>query len=91
MSLQQLSAVRRWHALHRRLHSVEQHMWDFVLTCWVLGWVGVPPAVVLAPWLGLAGCAVLACAPELYLVLRTWLHRNQVLRCDWLASAAPPR
>ncbi len=88
MTLQQLSNVKRWHQTHRRDHEVEYQIWDIVLTCWVLGWVGILPASALAPKVGLAVCALLAFAPELYLWLRRRLHRRHVLRCDWLASAA---
>ena len=88
MTLQQLAAVKRWHQSHLRGHAVEYQVWDAVLTCWVLGWVGVPAAVVLAPKAGLAACALLSCVPEFYLWLRRRLHRRGVLRCDWLASAA---
>ncbi len=88
MTLQQLSNVKHWLQDHRRQHAVEYQIWDLVLTCWVLGWVGIPAAVVLAPRIGLAVCALLACVPELYCWLRRRLHRRGVLRCDWLACAA---
>lgn len=89
MTLQQLTTVKRWHSLHGRTHRVEQGVWDVVLTCWLLGWVGIPVATLLSPYAGLAACALLACSPELYLGLRKRLHRRGVLRCDWLPSAAP--
>jgi hypothetical protein len=88
MTLQQMANVKRWHQAHRREHEIEYQVWDIVLTCWVLGWVGVPPAVVLAPRVGLAACALLSCMPEAYCWLRRWLHRRGRLRCDWLACAA---
>ena len=91
MTLQQLSAVKRWHQTHRHEAALEYQLWDAILTCWVLGWVGLPAAVVLAPRGGLVACALLFCAPELYVALRTWLHRRRRLRCDWLASAGRAR
>ena len=91
MTVQQLSSVKRWHQSHRRDRSVEYQVWDMVLTCWVLGLVGLPAAVVLAPMGGVAACAALFCAPEAYVALRRGLHRRGWLRCDWLASAAPRR
>jgi hypothetical protein len=91
MTLQQLATVKRWHQIHRRDASLEYQLWDAILTCWVLGWVGVPAAVVLAPEGGLLTCALLLCVPELYVRLRARLHRRRVLRCDWLASVGRAR
>lgn len=87
MTLQQLATIKRWHLTHPRRGSVEMQVWDAMLTCWVLGWMGVPPAVVLAPAYGVALCAVLFFAPSIYVWLRVRLHRRGVLRCDWLSSA----
>jgi hypothetical protein len=91
MTLQQLSSVKRWHQAQRRGPSLEYQVWDAILTCWVLGWVGLPAAMVLAPAGGLLTCALLFCAPEIYVALRALLHRRGLLRCDWLASARRPR
>ena len=90
MTLQQLSAVRRWHITHHRQGSLEDQAWDAVLTCWVLGWIGVPPALVLAPAAGGLLCVVLFFAPSAYVALRRWLHQRGRLRCDWLDSARRP-
>jgi hypothetical protein len=65
MTLQQLSNVKRWHQSHQRGHAVEYQVWDAILTCWLLGWVGMPAAVVLAPRAGLTACALLSCVPEI--------------------------
>ena len=90
MTLQQMATVKRWHLTHRHDRWVEYQLWDAVLTCWVLGWFGLPAAVFLAPALGVAVCAALSFAPEAYLQLRRRLHRRGVLRCDWLGCAALP-
>lgn len=87
MTLQQLAMVKRWHQSHHREQGLEYQVWDAMLTCWVLGWMGVMPAVVLAPELGIATCVALYYAPSLYVHGRAWLHRRGVLRCDWLDSA----
>lgn len=90
MTLQQLSTVKHWHITHKRDHSVEYQVWDAMLTCWVLGWVGVPAALVLAPRIGVAACVLLHFAPEAYVRLRRTLHRRGLLRCDWLGSVGRP-
>lgn len=87
MTLQQLATIKRWHLTHPRPGSLEQQVWDAILTCWILGWMGVPPALVLAPELGVAACIGLFLAPTLYVRLRARLHRRGILRCDWLASS----
>ena len=88
MTLQQLSDLKRWHVAHRRDHPVEFQVWDAMLTCWVIGCVGAPAALVIAQPLALAGCAVLFFAPSIYVAMRRQLHRAHRLRCDWL-SAVP--
>lgn len=90
MTLQQLTTVKRWHQTHPRERSLEQQLWDVMLTCWLMGWMGVPAAVLLAPGLGVAVCVGLFFVPSLYVRLRARLHRRGVLRCDWLASAQRP-
>ncbi|MBI3368619.1 MAG: hypothetical protein HY021_09325 [Burkholderiales bacterium] len=90
MTLQQLSTVKHWHITHNRERSLEYQVWDAMLTCWVLGWVGVPAALVLAPRAGLVACALLHFAPAVYVWLRRLLHRRAALRCDWLGSLGRP-
>ena len=94
MRLQQLTALKQWHNAHRAQTPIEYHAWDAVLTLWVLGWMGLPAALLVGmPW-ALAGSAALYCAPELYLAARRFMNRRGALRCDWLAACAdgaPPR
>lgn len=90
MTLQQLTTVKRWHLTHHRERSLEYRLWDTMLMCWVLGWMGMPAAVLLAPVAGVVGCLLLYSAPALYVGLRRRLHRRGVLRCDWLDSALRP-
>jgi Na+-driven multidrug efflux pump len=86
MNLEQMATVKRWHLTHHRQASVEGRVWDLVLTAWVMGLVGVPPALVLASALGGVACALLLMAPKGYVGLRRRLHRSGRLRCDWLGS-----
>ena len=90
MTLQQLATVKRWHLTHHRERSLEYLLWDAMLMCWVLGWMGMPAAVLLAPVAGVLSCLLLYSAPALYVRARARLHRRGVLRCDWLASAVRP-
>lgn len=86
MTLNQLSMIKRWHQTHHRDHGLEYQVWDGMLTCWILGWMGLPAAVLLAPEAGLPACLLLYLAPTLYVALRSRLHREGWLRCDWLVA-----
>jgi hypothetical protein len=90
MTVEQLAVLKRWHVAHRRNHPVEFHVWDLMLTCWVLGWMGLPAALIVAPPAGLL-CVLLFSAPTLYVGLRRSLHRRHRLRCDWLGAAPTPQ
>jgi len=86
MTFQQLQAVKRWHLEHKDQHPLEYHVWDLVLTAWVLGWAGMP-ATLLLWWPGVSAlCVLLYFTPRLYVGLRRWLHLRGRLRCDWLES-----
>jgi len=88
MTLNQLSFLKRWHVEHRAGHPVEYHVWDMMLTAWVMGWVGLPAALILWVPQGLVACLVLFAAPALYVRLRERLHRQHRVRCDWLDPLA---
>lgn len=88
MTLNQLSMIKRWHQTHHRDHGLEYHLWDVMLTCWILGWMGLPAAALLAPQAGLPTCLLLYLAPTLYVAVRKRLHRAGILRCDWLPAIA---
>jgi hypothetical protein len=90
MTLDQMSTLKRWHMTHRSQGPLENHLWD-ALTCWVLGWMGVPASLVLWPLAGVGLCLALTCAPSLYVAARVRLHRLGRLRCDWLGAVAPSR
>jgi hypothetical protein len=88
VTLHQLSVLKQWHVAHRQQHPIEFHTWDAMLTLWVMGWMGVPAAVILQQPLWLAACALMFFAPTLYVRTRQRLHRNRRLRCDWLDAAS---
>ena len=87
MTLEQLSTIKRWHLSHPRAGGVELQVWDLVLTCWLLGWMGLPAAIILGMPLGLLACVALFYAPRAYVAWRRRLHVSHRLRCDWLDSA----
>ncbi len=87
MTLHQMSSIKRWQVAHREASPLEYHAWDAVLTLWILGWVGMPPALMLHwSWL-VALCVPLFFAPPAYVRLRRRLHQRGRLRCDWLTEA----
>jgi hypothetical protein len=84
MTLDQLQRIKNWHVEHQREHPVEYHLWDAMLTLWLVGWVGWLPAFTfealwVAPLLALA-----MSAPTLYVAWRLRAHKARRLRCDWL-------
>jgi uncharacterized membrane protein len=88
LTLDELQRIRLWRVAHRADHPLEYHLWDVVLTLWVMGWMGIAPALVLGltEWLPL--CALALFSPSLYI---GWRRRAQVqhrLRCDWLGPEA---
>ena len=86
MKLRQLSSVKRWQVAHRDRSPLEYHTWDAVLTLWLMGWMGVPPALLLHWTWALAACAAMFFAPPAYVWLRARLHALGRLRCDWLGA-----
>jgi hypothetical protein len=85
MTLQQLHDLRCWHMHHRRDHPIENQAYEAVLTIWVMGWIGLPAALLLNQALVLAS-ALAVLTPLAYVSLRLYLHRHHRLRCDWLCA-----
>ena len=52
MTLDQMASLKRWHVNHRHTGWLELQVWDLMLTLWVLGWAGLPLALLLAPGAG---------------------------------------
>jgi hypothetical protein len=84
MTLQQLSVVKQWHVRHHR--TVELHLWDAVLTLWLLGWLGLGAQLVLSHFYPALASAVLLTVPGGYVWLRRRLHASGRVRCDWLVA-----
>lgn len=82
MSINELARIKRWHVDHKAQRPLEYHLWDAMLTLWVMGWVGILPALLFNPWI-LVACALGASAPSLYVHYRLLAHQRHTLRCDW--------
>jgi len=86
MNVRQMSSLKRWQVAHRDRSPVEYHAWDAVLTLWLMGWVGVPPALLLHRTWAVMLCLPLFFAPRAYVSVRARLHARGRLRCDWLPA-----
>jgi hypothetical protein len=86
MTLNELQRIKKWHVAHRSEHPVEYHLWDAMLTLWVMGWVGWLPAYAFEQFWTMPLCVVATAAPSLYVAWRMKAHRAQKLRCDWLRN-----
>jgi hypothetical protein len=90
MTLDELQRIKKWQVAHRMDHPVEYHMWDAILTLWVMGWVGWLPAYAFGALWTMPLCALGMAAPSLYVAWRLKAHREHRLRCDWQLVAARP-
>ena len=86
MKLAQFENLKTWHQRHWREQPVEKHVWDMVLTFWLVGWVGFPSAFLLHAGWAEAACFALFFLPGAYVRLRQGLHRAGILRCDWTVA-----
>ena len=84
MTLNELQRIKQWHVHHRGDHPVEYHLWDGMLTLWVMGWVGWLPAFAFDALWAMPLCMVAMFAPTLYVTWRVRAHQARRLRCDWL-------
>jgi hypothetical protein len=82
MSINELARIKRWQVAHKAQHPLEYHTWDAMLTLWLMGWVGILPALIFSEWILLA-CALGIGAPGLYVHYRVQAHQRHTLRCDW--------
>jgi hypothetical protein len=57
MKLAELQRIKQWHVAHRAEHPLEYHLWDAVLTLWVMGWVGWLPAYAFEQFWSMPLCA----------------------------------
>jgi hypothetical protein len=86
MSLDELQRIKQWHVDHRSDHPVEYHLWDAMLTLWLMGWVGWLPAFAFEAMWAAPLCMTAMFAPTLYVAWRGKAHRARRLRCDWIAA-----
>jgi hypothetical protein len=86
MTLNELQRIKKWHVAHRAEHPVEYHLWDAILTLWVMGWVGWVPAYAFEQWWTFPLCALSMAGPSMYVAWRMKAHRENKLRCDWIRS-----
>ena len=84
MTLDELQRIKQWHVVHRGDHPVEYHLWDAVLTVWLIGWVGWVPAFAFGLVWATPLCMLAMFAPTLYVAWRMKAHQTRRLRCDWL-------
>lgn len=84
LSLNTLQSVKKWHVEHRADHPLELHLFDAVLTVWVMSWFAWLPLFILEfEWLipiSLLGLML----PNLYIGWRIKAHIQHRLRCDWI-------
>lgn len=86
LSLDELQRIKRWHTEHRSEHPVEYHLLDAVLTLWLMGWVGLLPALVSGHVVLMSVCLLGMSLPGLYVRWRGRAHARQSVRCDWLQA-----
>ncbi|MBL8387917.1 MAG: hypothetical protein JNK17_06875 [Hydrogenophaga sp.] len=84
MTLNELQRIKRWHVDHREDHPLEYHLWDGMLTLWIMGWLGWLPAVAMDAMWALPLCALGMLVPRIYVGWRERAHAARRLRCDWL-------
>jgi hypothetical protein len=86
LSLDHFRRVKNWHAAPPTRRPLESHLWDAVLTLWVMGWIGWLHASVFdAGWaypLYMLGMLM----PQMYVRSRAAAHHAGRLRCDWLSQ-----
>lgn len=88
LTLAELQRIKQWHVAHRAEHPLEYHLWDMVLTLWLLGWMGYLPALALDDLWAVPLCVLGTFVPTLYVSWREKAHLARRVRCDWLNSPA---
>jgi hypothetical protein len=86
MKLTELQRIKQWHVAHRQDHPLEYHLWDAMLTLWLMGWVGWLPAFAFDQLWSAPLCLLASSAPSFYVALRLKAHQACRLRCDWLRT-----
>jgi hypothetical protein len=86
LTLAEIQRIRQWHVAHKDEHPLECHLWDGVLCCWLMGWIGWLPVLALDLFWICPLCLLASAAPRLYVAWRRHAQRLQRLRCDWLGD-----
>jgi len=86
MTLNELQRIKQWHVAHKRDHPLEYHLWDGMLTLWLMGWVGYLPALAFGQFWCLPLCLAGTLMPTVYVAWRMRAHRARRLRCDWVTG-----
>ncbi len=82
--ISELHRIRKWHVEHAQEHPLEFQLWDAVITCWFMGWVGWLPTFALDAWWAGPLCLLGMLAPSMYIAWRARAHARNTLRCDWI-------
>jgi uncharacterized membrane protein len=84
LSLNRLQRIKKWHVANQSAHPLELHLFDGVLTVWVMSWFAWMPLFILGfEWLipfSFLGLML----PNLYIAWRVKAHAQRRLRCDWV-------
>lgn len=83
MTLAELQRIKQWHVAHRAGHPVEYHLWDAVLTLWLVGWIGWMPVLLFDALWSAPLCVLGMSLPSLYVHWRQRAHAARRVRCDW--------
>jgi hypothetical protein len=86
MTLEQFHTLKLWHQSHSRERPLERHAWDAVLLLWITGWAGGPVALLVGAFGWAVLCIRFLFLPGAYVQLRKRLHRERLLRCDWIGA-----
>ena len=89
MTLHQMTQLKRWQVARKQHAPIEYHTWDAVLTVWLMGWMGVPSALLLWQPYGVLLCVAAFFAPAGYARLRERLHRASEHARERAVLAAP--
>ena len=84
--LSELHRIRKWHVEHAQDHPMEFQLWDAVITCWFMGWVGWLPTFALDVWWAGPLCLLGMLAPSMYIAWRASAHARNTLRCAWIKN-----
>jgi hypothetical protein len=86
-TLASFQRIKQWHVQHKADHPLEYHLWDAVLTVWLMGWIAWLPAFALGDNWAYPLCVVCILTPRFYIRWRVRAHEAHRVRCDWAEQA----